>query len=57
MKLKAWPNKLGYDLGKWEIVPHNGVWYANYKPDRVTTKHGQGATYQEALRNAVAIAE
>lgn len=49
---KRWPNGLGYDYGKWELVPWKGTWYANYKPYWETVLHGIGRTWREAILNA-----
>jgi hypothetical protein len=63
MKFKAWPNNLGVSAttraGRWDVfkATSSSPCCANFFPrgECYATRHGHGATPQEAIRNAKSI--
>ena len=57
MKLKPFPNGLGYTFGNWDIWKPDGnrnFFQANYIPHGqvFASRSGRGTNYQEAILNA-----
>ena len=56
MKLKAWPNGLGYTYGAWDLSRDgSGLWHAVKRSGTVATMHGSGASWPAAIASAVKI--